>query len=156
MDMSMNKSRRFVRGTAIGSALVASLALAGCAVPTPTGPTVLVTPGKKVTPSEFQQQDAYCRQIASQNLNSAAQQAKSSATTKAVGGTVIGTAAGALLGAAAGNAGMGAAIGAGSGLLLGGGAAALGSNKSEQNMQQQYNINYVQCMTSYGNVYHGS
>ncbi|MGE4480227.1 glycine zipper family protein [Acidocella sp.] len=152
----MNKDRKILRGTAIGSALLASLALAGCAVPAPTGPTVLVTRGAKVTPTEFQQQDAYCRQTASQTLNSASQQAKSSATTKAVGGTLVGTAAGALLGAAAGNAGMGAAIGAGSGLLLGGGAAALGANKSEQTMQQQYNINYVQCMTSYGNVYHGS
>lgn len=139
---------------ALGGMLAASLALAGCAVSTPTGPTVLVTPGLKVTPMQFQQQDAYCRQTAGQLLNSASKQADNSSTTKAVGGTVLGTAAGALLGAAAGNAGMGAAIGAGSGLLLGGGAAAMGSSNSAESMQRQYNINYVQCMVSYGNVYH--
>lgn len=152
MNLSLS-SRLVLRSTALGGILLGSLALAGCAVPTPTGPTVLVTAGSKVTPMEFQQQDAYCRQTASQMLNSASKQANNSATTKAVGGTVLGTAAGALLGAAAGNAGMGAAIGAGSGLLLGGGASALGSGNSEQNMQNQYNINYTQCMTSYGNVY---
>jgi hypothetical protein len=151
----MKSCKTILRGTALGGALLASLGLAGCAVPAPTGPTVLVTPGKNVGSSRFQQDDAYCRQLASQRLGAASQQASNSATTKAVGGTVVGTAAGALLGAAAGNAGMGAAIGAGSGLLLGGGAAALGSNSSSQSMQQQYNINYVQCMTSYGNVYHG-
>lgn len=148
----MKSCKNILRGLAVGAA---ALGLAGCAVPTPTGPTVLVTPGKKVSPSAFQQQDSYCRQLAGQRLNGAAQQAQNSATTKTVGGTLVGTAAGALLGAAAGNAGMGAAIGAGSGLLLGGGAAALGSNNSEKSMQQQYNINYVQCMTSYGNVYNG-
>lgn len=147
------KSQPILRTAALGSVIIGSLALTGCAVPTPTGPTVLVTAGPKVTPSQFQQQDAYCRQTAGQMLNTASKQADNSATTKAVGGTVLGTAAGALLGAAAGNAGMGAAIGAGSGLLLGGGASALGSSNSEQNMQNQYNINYVQCMTSYGNVY---
>lgn len=147
-------SRLILRGAALGGALIGAMALAGCAVPTPTGPTVLVTAGKNVTPMAFQQQDAYCRQIASQRLNSASKQADNSNTTKAVAGTVVGTAAGALLGAAAGSAGMGAAIGAGSGLLLGGGAAALGAGNSASNMQNQYNINYVQCMTSYGNVYH--
>lgn len=152
----MNKSVRMLRNIGLGSALLASAALTGCAVPTPTGPTVLVTPGKNVTPTQFQQQDAYCRQTASQKLSGASQQANNSNTTKAVGGAVLGTAAGAILGAAAGNAGMGAAIGAGSGLLLGGGAAAVGSNSSSQSMQQQYNINYIQCMTSYGNRYNGS
>ncbi len=152
----MMSSKSILRGTALGGALLASLGLAGCAVPAPTGPTVLVTPGKKISPAAFQQQDSYCRQVAGQRLGNSSQQAQNSATTKAVGGTLVGTAAGALLGAAAGNAGMGAAIGAGSGLLLGGGAAAMGNNSSAQSMQQQYNINYVQCMTSYGNVYNGS
>lgn len=148
--MKVSTSSRFI---VVGGMLAASLALAGCATPTPTGPTVLVTPGSRITPTQFQQQDAYCRQTAGQLLNSASKQADNSNTTKAIGGTVLGTAAGALLGAAAGNAGMGAAIGAGSGLLLGGGASAIGSSNSAQNMQNQYNINYVQCMVSYGNVY---
>lgn len=152
MNISLS-SRLVLRSTALGGVLLGSLALAGCAVPTPTGPTVLVTAGPNVTPTQFQQQDAYCRQTAGQMLNGASKQADNSSATKAIGGTVLGTAAGALLGAAAGNAGMGAAIGAGSGLLLGGGASALGSDNSSQNMQNQYNINYVQCMTSYGNVY---
>ncbi|HTQ70511.1 MAG TPA: YMGG-like glycine zipper-containing protein [Acidocella sp.] len=151
----MKNCKTILRGLAIGGAVLASLGLAGCSVPAPTGPTVLVTPGKKIGPAEFQQQDGYCRQLASERLNGAQQQASNSATTKTVGGTVVGTAAGALIGAAAGNAGMGAAIGAGSGLLLGGGAAAIGSRNSAQSMQDQYNINYVQCMTSYGNVYNG-
>lgn len=152
--MNINKARLVLRGAALGGALLTGLALTGCAVPTPTGPTVLVTPNPKDTPMQFQQQDAYCRQQAGNMMNSASKQSDRSATTKAVGGTVLGTAAGAILGAAAGNAGMGAAIGAGSGLLLGGGASALGASNSQDNMQNQYNINYIQCMTSYGNVYH--
>ena len=153
--MRVSMSSRFIlRGTALGGILLGSLALAGCAVPTPTGPTVLVTAGPNVTPTQFQQQDAYCRQTASGMLGNASRQADNSSATKAIGGAVIGTAAGALLGAAAGNAGMGAAIGAGSGLLLGSGASAMGSANSAGGMQNQYNINYVQCMTSYGNVYH--
>lgn len=149
----LSPSRLVLRGATLGSALLGAMALAGCAVPTPTGPTVLVTAGANVTPTQFQQQDAYCRQTAGQMMNNASRQSDRSAAAKTVGGTVLGTAAGALLGAAAGNAGMGAAIGAGSGLLLGGGSAALGANGSQQSMQNQYNINYVQCMTSYGNVY---
>lgn len=146
--------RSILRGTALGGGLLGAVMLAGCAVPTPTGPTVLVTAGPKVTPMQFQQEDAYCRQTAGNMLNSASKQADNSSATKAIGGAILGTAAGALLGVAGGNAGMGAAIGAGSGLLLGGGAAAAGSSDSAQTMQNQYNINYIQCMTSYGNVYH--
>lgn len=151
--MKIDKTKLGLRGVALGGALLTGLALTGCAVPTPTGPTVLVSPNPHDTPMQFQQQDAYCRQQASMRLDTASKQADRSNTTKTVGGTVLGTAAGALLGAAAGNAGMGAAIGAGSGLLLGGGAAALGAGGSQQTMQNQYNINYVQCMTSYGNTY---
>lgn len=151
--MKIDTAKLTLRGAALGGILLSGLALSGCAVPTPTGPTVLVTPNPKDTPMQFQQQDAYCRQQAGNMMNTASKQADRSSTTKTVGGTVLGTAAGALLGAAAGNAGMGAAIGAGSGLLLGGGASMLGSGNSQDNMQNQYNINYVQCMTSYGNKY---
>ena len=151
----MIKTRPASRNAAVLMAVTASLALAGCAT-TPTGPTVLVLPGKRVTPTAFQQQDAYCRQFASGQLGNASNEAQGASTRKTVGGTLAGTAAGALLGAAGGNAGMGAAIGAGSGLLIGGGLAALGAGNSSDTMQRQYNISYVQCMTSYGNVYSGS
>ena len=151
--MKIDTARFTLRGTALGAVLLSGLALSGCATPTPTGPTVLVRPGPTISPTQFQQQDAYCRQQAGLRLNTASNQADRSTATKTVGGTVLGTAAGALLGAAAGNAAMGAAIGAGSGLLLGGGASALSSSNSQDTMQNQYNINYVQCMTSYGNTY---
>jgi hypothetical protein len=137
--------------------LAAALALGGCVAPPPQGPAVVAMPEEGKNYAQFQQEDGYCRQAASQSIggHSAAQAANDSAVGSAVAGTAIGAAAGALLGAAAGNAGAGAAIGAGSGLLVGSAAGAGNARYSAGAMQRRYDITYTQCMTSYGNNVQG-
>lgn len=133
--------------------LAAALALAGCVAPPPQGPSVMAMPGEGKSYQQFQQEDAYCRQAAFQSIGgrSSSQAATDSAVGSAVAGTAIGAAAGALLGAAAGNAGAGAAIGAGTGLLAGGSVGAGNAQYSSAYTQRQYDMTYIQCMTSQGN-----
>jgi hypothetical protein len=137
---------------AVPMALTA-VALAGCAVMPPTGPSVVALPPSGKPLNQFQQEDYACRDYAFRSDNAA--QASSSAMQNGVGSTAIGTlggaAAGALLGAAAGNAGVGAAIGAGTGLLLGGAVGANGVQDSSDSLQARYNAAYAQCMASKGN-----
>lgn len=127
--------------------------LAGCAAPTPTGPTITAVPpaGKSLT--LFQNQDYTCRNYAQQAVAypAATQKTQQNGVATAAIGTGIGAAAGALLGAAAGNAGMGAAIGAGAGLLGGSAVGAGQTRHAAQGLQQIYNNAYAQCMTSKGN-----
>jgi hypothetical protein len=127
--------------------------LAGCAAPTPTGPTITAVPpaGKNLT--LFQNEDYTCRNYAQQAVAypAATQNSQGNGIATAAIGTGIGAAAGALLGAAAGNAGMGAAIGAGAGLLGGSAVGAGQTQHKAQGLQQIYNNAYAQCMTSKGN-----
>jgi hypothetical protein len=130
---------------------VALLTLSGCQPALPTGPTIAVMPGQGKSLSQFQNDDAICRNFAQNQSFQPPQTGLSSPGGTAAATTVGGAAAGALLGAAGGNAGMGAAIGAGAGLL---GGAALGAHRSNQStaaMQQSYNIAYAQCMRTRGN-----
>ena len=124
--------------------------LAGCAAPTPTGPTITAVPpaGKNLT--LFQNEDYTCRNYAQQAVAypAATQNSQGNGIATAAIGTGIGAAAGALLGAAAGNAGMGAAIGAGAGLLGGSAVGAGQTQHKAQGLQQIYNNAYAQCMTS--------
>jgi len=132
--------------------LAAMLGLSGCQPTVPTGPTIAVMPGPNRSLSQFQNDDAVCRNFARNQSFQPAPSGLSSPAGTAAATTVGGTAAGALLGAAGGNAGMGAAIGAGAGLL---GGAALGAHRSREqtgNMQQSYNIAYAQCMATKGNT----
>jgi hypothetical protein len=133
-------------------ALIA-VALTGCAVMPPTGPSVVALPPSGKPLGEFQQEDYACRDYAFRSDNAA--QASEGAMQSGIGSTAIGTlggaAAGALLGAAAGNAGVGAAIGAGTGLLLGGAVGANGAQDSSAGLQARYNAAYAQCMASKGN-----
>jgi hypothetical protein len=133
-------------------ALVGAIALAGCAVPPPTGPSVMALPAKGKTFEEFQQDDATCRQFASQQIGngSPAQAANESAVNSAVVGTLVGAAAGAALGAAAGNPALGAVAGAGGGLLFGSAAGAGASQASGAALQQRYDMGYIQCMSAKG------
>src|SRR5260370_29530879 len=50
------------------AAIVGALALAGCAVAPPTGPNVMVLPGKDKSFEAFQLDDAACRQYASAQI----------------------------------------------------------------------------------------
>ncbi|MFM0240858.1 glycine zipper domain-containing protein [Paraburkholderia phytofirmans] len=134
-------------------ACLIAVALTGCAVMPPTGPSVVALPpgGKPI--SVFQQEDYACRDYAFRSDDAAAP--AHSAISEGVGssaiGTVGGAAAGALLGAAAGDAGVGAAIGAGAGLLLGSAVGANGAQATSASLQARYNAAYAQCMASKGN-----
>ena len=138
-------------------ALGAALALSACAVPGPTGPSVIALPGKGADYAIFQQQDGACRQNASASIGGASPQiaANQAAAGTLALSTVGGAALGALIGAAAGNVGAGAAIGAASGALLGSGAAANQAGSGGFGLQRQYDITYAQCMTAAGNEVQG-
>jgi Glycine-zipper domain len=148
----MISSTKLIR-VALPTCLVA-LALGGCAVVPPSGPTVVALPRTGEPLGQFQQDDYACRDYAyhSANATGAAQAATTNSVNSAALGTFGGAAVGALIGAAAGNAGAGAAIGAGSGLLLGGAAGANGAQYSAAGLQGQYDAAYAQCMTSKGNT----
>ena len=130
-----------------------TVALTGCAVIPPTGPSVVALPPSGKPIGVFQQEDYACRDYAFRSDNRATP--AHSEIPNGVGSTAIGTvggaAAGALLGAAAGDAGVGAAIGAGVGLLFGGAAGANGAQATSAGLQAQYNAAYAQCMASKGN-----
>ena len=134
-------------------AVAGALALAGCVVPPPTGPSVMALPPQGKNFTQFQQEDASCRQDAGGQIGYAnpAAAANQTAVGSAAVGTVVGAAAGAAIGAAAGNPGLGAAVGAGSGLALGAGAGAANAAAVGGDLQQHYDIAYTQCMYAHGN-----
>jgi hypothetical protein len=135
----------------LGTAVVALMALAGCVVAPPSGPSVMVMPGQGKSFEAFQADDASCRQYAAQQTGIAPQDAANqSLIGSAAVGTVLGAAAGAAIGAAAGNPAAGAAIGAGSGAVLGTGAGLGSAQYSAGSAQYRYDIGYVQCMSAKG------
>jgi outer membrane lipoprotein SlyB len=146
----MNSSNKTI-SLAIPAAILA-LALGGCAVAPPSGPSIAAMPRSGEPLSVFQQNDYACRDYANQSTNGtgAAQAATTNSVNSAALGTLGGAAIGALFGAAAGNAGAGAAIGAGSGLLIGGANGANGAQYSAAGLQAHYDTAYAQCMTSKG------
>jgi uncharacterized protein YcfJ len=126
--------------------------LAGCAVRPPTGPTVLAVPPEGKALSQFQQEEASCRNYAFNQIGVTPTQAGNrSLAGSAVTGTALGTAAGALLGAAGGSAGTGAALGAGTGLLAGSAVGASNAQTSSHGLQARYDMAYTQCLASTGN-----
>lgn len=140
-----------MRGIRVGTSLVALVALAGCAVAPPPGPSVMAMPGQGKSFEAFQADDAACRQYAEQQTGIApADAANQSLLGSAAVGTVLGAAAGAAIGAAAGNPAIGAAIGAGSGAALGTASGAGAAQYSGVSVQQHYDIGYAQCMSAKG------
>jgi hypothetical protein len=137
-------------GMTIG--IASALALCACAVAPPSGPRVMALPGAGKDFATFQQEDATCRQFASQQSGGTA--SAQAATTNAVGttvaGTVIGAGLGAALGSLGGQVGTGAAIGAAAGALVGGSAGASGAQLSAADLQQRYDGSYTQCMYAHG------
>jgi outer membrane lipoprotein SlyB len=134
------------------AAIIGFLALTGCVVAPPTGPSVMVLPGKDKSFEAFQADDAACRQYASAQIGNAspADAATQSGVGSTVLGTVLGGAAGAAIGAAAGNPAAGAAIGAGAGLVTGGAAGLNAASASGISLQQRYDMGYLQCMSAKG------
>jgi hypothetical protein len=126
--------------------------LTGCAT-IPTGPSVMVLPGKDKSFDQFRIDDALCRQFAYEQVGgkTAQQSAQNAAVSSAVIGTALGAAAGAVIGSASGEAGSGAAIGAGSGLILGSAVGTGYATESYYEAQQQYDYAYLQCMYAKGN-----
>ncbi|WP_087737089.1 glycine zipper family protein [Paraburkholderia piptadeniae] len=150
----MNRTQ-ITRKLAVPALVVGTmLALGGCAVVPPSGPSVVALPRKGEPLEQFQQDDYACRDYAfrSTDANGASQAATHNSVNSAAVGTLGGAAVGALFGAAAGNAGAGAAIGAGSGLLLGGATGANSASYSAYGLQAHYDAAYAQCMVAKGNT----
>ncbi len=137
----------------VSMSCAALMLLAGCAAPTPTGPTITAVPPAGRSLTLFQNQDYSCRNYAQQVVAypAATQNSQGNGIATAAIGTGLGAAAGALFGAVGGNAGAGAAIGAGVGLLGGSAVAAGQTQRKTESLQQIYNNAYAQCMTSQGN-----
>ncbi len=130
---------------------LALLALGGCAVAPPMGPSIMVMPGQGKSFEAFQADDAACRQFAAVQAGIApADAANRSLVGSAVVGTVVGAAAGAAIGAATGNPAAGAAIGAASGLGLGTVSGLGAANYSGRSVQWRYDVGYAQCMSAKG------
>ncbi len=135
------------------AALGGLLALGGCTVAPPSGPTVMALPGKGKSFEQFRQEDAACRYYAQQQtgFQQPGQAGANAAVGSAVLGTALGAAAGAALGSVSGNMGAGAAIGGATGLVGGSMIGAGNASASEADLQGRYNIAYTQCMYAHGN-----
>ncbi|MFN8626020.1 MAG: glycine zipper family protein [Candidatus Binatia bacterium] len=132
------------------SSILALSLLAGC-VTVPTGPSVMVLPGSGKDFTQFQYDDAVCRQWALQQTGTTTNKAATeSAVTSAAVGTVVGAAAGAAIGAAAGDPAMGAAAGSGVGLFGGTAAGVDQAGGSQYEVQRRYDMSYIQCMYAKG------
>ena len=131
----------------LAAVAAAALALGACASVPPSGPSVMVLPGNGKSFEQFRGDDFECRQFASNQAGTTAQQASvDSGVRSAAIGTAVGAVAGALIG---GHQGAGA--GAGAGLLVGSVAGAGAAQRSSYTLQQRYDIAYTQCMYAKGN-----
>ena len=113
----------------------------------PNGPSVMVLPGTGLSFDQFRNDDAICQQYASFQVGgtTANQAAVSSGVTSAAVGTAIGAAAGAAIGG-----GHGAAIGAGTGLVGGSIVGTGAASGSMYELQQRFDVAYIQCMYAKG------
>ncbi len=125
--------------------LAGLLLLAACAQ-TPMGPTIPVMPGPNTSFSQFQNDQAVCRNFADQAVRDQAQ----GANLRGLGGAALTTALGAGLGAAIGG-GQGAGIGAAAGALGGTALAARNTTNANSSIQDLYNNAFAACMFSLGN-----
>jgi hypothetical protein len=119
--------------------------LGGCASQ-PMGPSVAVMPAQNKSFQSFADDQAMCKQYASDEVRGQVE----STNNRTVGTAVIGTLLGAGLGAAIGG-GHGAAIGAASGAGLGTVVGASNAQYASAEIQQRYDIAYQQCMASRNN-----
>src|SRR5580704_6487506 len=112
--MSLKRTNMISSTKSISLALpaaVVALALGGCAVMPPSGPSVVALPRSGEPLGQFQQDDFAFRDYANRSTDphgTAAQAATTNSVNSAALGTLGGAAVGALIGAAAGNAGAGA------------------------------------------------
>lgn len=128
-----------------------ALVVAACTTVPPSGPSVMVLPGTRSNFNQFQVDDYACQDYANQAAGvPGARAAQNSAVNSAATGAMVGAAAGALIGAAGGDAAAGAAVGAGTGLLVGSTGGAGVYQASAYEMQNRYDVAYVQCMYAKG------
>ncbi len=122
------------------------LILGACAT-LPSGPGVMVLPGSGKNFAQFRADDFDCRQYAGSQVGSVSpnQAAADSGVKSAAIGTLVGAAAGAAIDGGRG-AGAGAATGLAVGTLAGTGAA----QSSAFDLEQRYDIAYIQCMYAKG------
>ncbi len=126
--------------------LLLPLALAACSS-MPSGPNVMVLPGNGKSLEQFQADDSFCRQYASMQIGTSANEAAITSGVKTAAlGTALGAASGALI-----DGGHGAAVGAGAGLLIGGVAGADAGRTTGYEAQIRYDNAYQQCMYAKGN-----
>jgi hypothetical protein len=146
----MPRIRKAFAGVA---ALGGVLSLGACAVPPPTGPSVMALPGQGKSFAQFQQEDAGCRQFAFAQTGGpqAAQGPTNAAVGSALLATALGAGAGAAIGSTAGAVGAGAAIGGAFGLLTGSAIGANNAAASAGALQNRYDMSYAQCMVAQGN-----
>ena len=132
--------------------LALAVGVGACATIPPSGPAVMVLPGRNSSFNQFRADDANCQQYAMQAIGprTPAQAAADSAMNSAVTGAAVGAAAGALIGAATGDPAGGAAVGAGTGLLVGGASGVEAYGAAAYQMQERYDVAYVQCMYAQG------
>ena len=118
----------------------------GCAQ-MPTGPSVMVLPGSRMSFEQFRQDDYECRQYASVQIGGTT--ANQAAANSQIGSAVVGSAIGAAAGAAFGG-GTGAAMGAGSGLVAGTMVGTSEARNAAYATQENYDNAYIQCMYAKG------
>lgn len=113
----------------------------------PSGPSVVVLPGKGVHFDQFRSDDYVCREYAYTQAGGVT--AQDAAVNSGLNTAAIGAALGAIAGVALGG-GHGAAVGAGTGLLAGGLIGTDSARASGYMAQQRYDQGYVQCMYAKG------
>ena len=128
---------------------VVSIGLAGCAT-FPTGPTLMVLPGRGRTLEQFQSDDLFCRQWAAQQAGGTSATAPEQTTAASAAGTAGGEGTRAATSAAVDSSSALGPAGAGSG-LAGGTAVGLDASRAEVgSVQWRYDIAYEQCMYAKG------
>jgi hypothetical protein len=131
---------------ALATAVLGGTLLVSACAEHPMGPTVPVMPGPNTSFSQFQNDQAVCRNFADQAVRDQAR----GANLRGLGTAALGTALGAGLGGAIGG-GSGAGIGAAAGALGGTGLAARNTSQANVSIQAQYDNAFASCMFSLGN-----
>jgi len=126
---------------------LSALALLGACATLPSGPAVMVLPGTGKSFTQFRADDFDCRQFAGTQVGAttANQAAADSGVKSAAVGALVGAAAGAAI-----DGGRGAGVGAGTGLAVGTLAGTGAAASSAYDLQQRYDIAYIQCMYARG------
>ena len=122
------------------------LAVTGCAS-VPNGPDVMVLPGTGISFNQFSNDDVICRQYASYQVDGST--ANQAGVESGITSALVGAALGAVAGVAFGG-GSGAAIGAGTGLVAGSLVGTSAASSSMYEVQQRYDVAYIQCMYTKG------